>query len=200
MNNRRLFSTIKDGVKGADMPPLNLPEERIWEIVTYVRGLNAPAFESKVAGDSTAGDALFWGKAGCAGCHAIRGRGGFLGPDLSTIGLTRTVAQIRESIAKPDERRTEGYRGVTVALASGTKISGVARDHTNYSVQVLDAKGNLHSIDMRKVKQIEFTKGSLMPGDFETRLSKTEMDDLVAYLSKQVVRVPVKEEEEPKEN
>ena len=73
------------------MPPLNLPEEHIWEIVTYVRALNAPAFESKVPGDAAAGDALFWGKAGCAG-HSIRGRGGFLGLDLSTIGLTRTVA------------------------------------------------------------------------------------------------------------
>ena len=199
MNNRRLFSTIKDGVKGADMPPLNLPEERIWEIVTYVRALNAPAFESKVPGDAAAGDALFWGKAGCARCHSIRGRGGLLGPDLSTIGLTRTVAQIRESIVKPDERVTEGYRGVTVVLAAGGKISGVARDHTNYSIQVLDAKGNLHSIDMRNVKELEFPRGSLMPGDFEMRLSRKEIEDLIAYVSRQVVRIPVKEEEQPKE-
>jgi putative heme-binding domain-containing protein len=201
MNNRRLFSTIKDGVKGTDMPPSTLPDERVWEIVTYVRALNAPAFESSVPGDSVAGDKLFWGKAGCSNCHPIRGRGGFLGPDLSTVGLTRTVAQIRESILKPGERLAEGYRGVTVTLHSGAKISGVARDYTNYAAQVLDAKGKVHSIEMRLVKEVEFSKGSPMPGDFESRLTKAEIDDVVAYLSRQVVRVPAKEDEaERKEN
>jgi putative heme-binding domain-containing protein len=200
MSNRRLYSTIKDGVKGTDMPPSTLAEDRVWEVVTYVRELNAPAFESRVPGDGAAGERLFTGKAGCANCHSIRGKGGFLGPDLSTLGLTRTATQIREAILKPDERITEGYRGIAVTLANGTKISGVSRDYTNYSAQVLDAKGRIHSLDMRKVKQVELSKGSLMPGDFETRLTKEELTDLVAYLSKQVVRVPVKEEETRKES
>jgi hypothetical protein len=65
---------------------------------------------------------------------------------------------------------------------------------------VLDAKGKIHSIDMRQVKQVDFAKGSLMPADFDARLSKEEMDNVVAYVSRQVVRVPVKEEEEKKEN
>jgi putative heme-binding domain-containing protein len=183
------------------MPPSSLADERVWEIVTYVRALNAPAFESNVPGDSASGDKLFWGKAGCSKCHSVRGRGGFLGPDLSTVGLTRTVAQIRESILKPDERLTDGYRGITVTTHAGGKVSGVARDYTNYAAQVLDAKGKLHSIDMRQVKQVDFARGSLRPGDFESRLTKAEIEDVVAYLSRQMVRVPVKEDaEERKEN
>src|SRR5262245_66667130 len=50
-----------------------------------------------------AGEALFFGKAGCAGCHEVNGRGGVTGPDLSTAG-TRSLEALIEKI-RSEERR-----------------------------------------------------------------------------------------------
>src|ERR1017187_2171072 len=137
--NRHLLSVITDGVKGSDMPPSGLPSDKVWQIVAYLRNLTAVAFDSMAAGDVQAGSALFFGKAGCANCHKIRGRGGFPGPDLSNIGRVRSFRQLRESLLDPNAQIAEGYGGVTVTTKSGQTISGVARDNTNYAIQILDA-------------------------------------------------------------
>ena len=73
----------------------------------------------------------------------IRGRGGYLGPDLTDIGALRTPLQLRESLLQPSARIVDGFDGVTVTLRDGTAIKGVARNNNNYSIQVLDAKGEL---------------------------------------------------------
>src|SRR5947207_272642 len=71
-----LFPTIQKGIPGTDMPGTKVPDEQVWQIAAFVRALGAPAIESKPKGDATAGEALFWGQAGCGGCHRILGRGG----------------------------------------------------------------------------------------------------------------------------
>jgi mono/diheme cytochrome c family protein len=44
-----------------------------------------PATQQPVPNSSavSAGEALFFGKAGCGTCHEVNGRGGVMGPDLS---------------------------------------------------------------------------------------------------------------------
>lgn len=189
----RLFDSIKNGVRGSDMPPSPLPEEKIWQMVTYIRTLNARAYESQVPGDVEAGRRLFHGKAGCADCHRIRGQGGLLGPDLSNLGASSSVAQMREAILKPSERPTEGFGGVTVTLRSGKRIEGIAKDNTNYAIQVMDAQGQLHLLDKRDVTEVVFRKESLMPGNYRERLSRDEQRDIIAFLSRQAIRTESKE-------
>ena len=186
--NRQLLSIVKEGVKGSDMPPTHLPDEKIWQIIAYLRNLTSVAFDSTAPGDVQAGSALFYGKAGCTGCHMIRGRGGFLGPDLSNIARIRSFTQLRESLLNPDAQIAEGYGGVTVVTKSGQKISGVARDNTNYSIQVLDARGNLHRLLKLDLREIEFRKSSLMPHDYKQSLSPADVQDMLAFLGRQSMR------------
>ena len=115
--NRQLLSMITDGVKGSDMPPSGLSNEKIWQLIAYLRNLTAVAYDSTAPGDVEAGNALFFGKAGCANCHTIRGRGGYPGPDLSNIGRMRSFRKLRESLLDPDAEIAEGYGGVTVSTA-----------------------------------------------------------------------------------
>jgi PQQ-dependent dehydrogenase (methanol/ethanol family) len=186
--NRQLLSIVKEGVKGSDMPPTHLPDEKIWQIIAYLRNLTSVAFDSTAPGDVQAGSALFYGKAGCTGCHMIRGRGGFLGPDLSNIARIRSFTQLRESLLNPDAQIAEGYGGVTVVTKSGQKISGVARDNTNYSIQVLDARGDLHRLLKLDLREIEFRKSSLMPHDYKQSLSPADVQDTLAFLGRQSMR------------
>src|SRR5207244_4428487 len=85
-----LFHTIRAGVPGTQMPPFaRLSDEQTWQLVTYLRTLTGtapPAPTAAAGGDAAAGETLFFGKAGCASCHEVNGRGGVVGPDLSTAG------------------------------------------------------------------------------------------------------------------
>lgn len=187
MDDDQLFTTIQKGVPGADMPPTNLPEEQIWQLSAFVRSLTAPAFEQSVPGDPAAGEKVFWGKAGCSQCHLIRGRGGRLGPDLSNAGML-PLQELRQAVLDPSATIALGYRGVKVTLRGGRSLEGVARNRTNYSIQVQDAQGVLHLISARDVQEIVLAEGSPMPRDFGTRLSKEELTDLLTFLSRQSMR------------
>jgi putative heme-binding domain-containing protein len=179
---------IQKGVPGAGMPGANLAQEQIWQLVAFVRWLTAPAFEAPPPGNVAAGEALFWGQGECANCHRIMGRGGLLGPDLSNIGAQRSVEQIREAVIDPDADGFPGYRSVKVILKDGHTLKGVARNRTNYSIQIQDEEGNLHLLPISVVKELAISEHSLMPGDYKKRFSRQEIDDLVAYLSRQSVR------------
>ena len=188
---QQLFGSIRRGVPGTDMPPFNLPDAQIWQMLVYIYSLSTPAAESRVPGDAEAGKATFIGKGNCAHCHMILGRGGFLGPDLSNIGMSRSWNQLRQALLDSNSRSTSGYQGVTVITAAGPPITGIVKYRTNYSVGVQDAGGNLHLLPMHDVRELLFRKGSLMPDDYPRRLTPGEIDDVVAFLSRQSVR-PIK--------
>ena len=186
--DEELFRTIQKGVAGSDMPPFNLPEENIWQLAAYVRSLSAPAFETNVPGDAEAGSAIFYTKGRCTSCHMIRGRGGHLGPDLSNIGMARPYRQLKEALLEPSARLAQGFQGVTVTTGDGRKIDGVAKNNTSYSIQVLDAKGELHLLEKKDLREVVFHTQSLMPGDYGKRLTVAEVENVLAFLSRQSLR------------
>jgi putative heme-binding domain-containing protein len=158
--------------------------------VAFLHALIGPASENSVPGDAAAGEKVFWGnKAGCSGCHPIAGRGGRIGPDLTNIGGSRPLAVIKESVVLPSKDLTfVGNEGVTVTMKNGQVLKGVARNRDNYSLQVVDRKGDLHLISMADVKELNILEISPMPGDYGKRLTADELRDLLAYLAHQVAR------------
>src|SRR2546430_850178 len=80
-------------------------------------------------------------------------------------GALHTVPQLREGLLKPSARITDGYQGVTATALDGAKISGVARNNDDFSIQILDAKGDLHLLSKAKLRDVLFQKNSLMPED-----------------------------------
>jgi len=54
---------------------------------------------------------------------------------------------------------------------------------------VLDLEGNLHLISMNDVRELTISERSLMPGDYGQRLSKQDLEDLLAFLARQSVRL-----------
>ena len=138
------------------MPPFAVPDDQVWELAAFVRSLNAPASAVPVEGDVAAGEAIFFGKEGCSGCHSIMGRGGNLGPDLSNLGATRRLGEIREAIVNPKAEATPGYRPVVIDVAKGERLRGVARHESSWSLQVLDEKGNLHLMHGPEMQKAQF--------------------------------------------
>ena len=190
MSDQKMFEVIRHGVSGTEMMAFPLPDRQIWELVAFIRSLNAAAVDQNVPGDKAAGRELFFGKAGCARCHAIGGRGGFLGPDLSAIGANKPVENIAESIRNPSDFVEPGFRPVMAITRDGRRVEGVAKNNSNYSIQILDLQGEFRLFQKVELREITFSDDSLMP---VPSLSKAEMQDLLAFLSRQVRPAPADE-------
>ena len=187
-SDRQLFDSIKNGVPGTDMPGFPMPEDDQWRLVAFVRSLNAPAAAQPLPGDVQAGSDIFWGRGGCSGCHSIRGQGGVLGPDLTDVAALRRTDQLKQAVLKPDEAVPDGFRAVEATLTDGSKVKGVAKFENNYTLRILDRHGRLHFLRKKKLADISFRKGSLMPGDYAERLSGDDIGNLLTFLSRQSLR------------
>ncbi len=117
----------------------------------------------------------------------IRGEGGYLGPDLTNLGATKSINEIREGLLQPNARFTDGYEPVLVTLGNGEQIRGVARNTSNYSIQLLDADGELRLLSKKAVSKVEFPSSSWMPGNYSERLSDEQVTNLLAFLSRQTI-------------
>ncbi|MBL8177553.1 MAG: c-type cytochrome [Bryobacterales bacterium] len=182
--DRTLLGSIKNGLPGTSMPDFPMGDTKVAQVAAYVRSLTSPAIATTVAGDDMKGRELFFGAGRCSSCHMIMGKGGHPGPDLSNIAADRTVPQLRESIAKPSARITDGFRGVSVTLAGGKTVHGVAKNHNNYSLQVLDHEGKLHLINRAQVVNLEWKEQSLMPAIGNA----ADAQNLIAFLARQAAR------------
>lgn len=188
LSDEATFKRIKEGVPSGGMPPTPGSDEKLWQLAAYVVALRAPASESPQTGDAELGKTLFWGKAGCNECHSILGRGGKIGPDLSDAGGSRSTTVIRMAIEDPGANGSKGFEKARVALKDGRTLEGVLKNRNNFSLQLLDARGELHLLLMNDVRELTVAKNSAMPANYKTRLSAAEINALVAYLAKQTAR------------
>jgi putative heme-binding domain-containing protein len=155
-----------------------------------VRSLNAPAISLPVSGNVQAGEAVFFGKGQCSSCHMIRGRGGYLGPDLSDVGAMRRLGELRQSLTSPSVVPSADYRPVFITGADGKKLRAVAKHSSYWSAQILDEAGGLYLVHGDGVQKLAFGQKSWMSPEFVKGLSPEELTDLVAFLSRQSVRGP----------
>jgi len=73
----------------------------------------------------------------CTRCHAIRGRGSDVGPELTRIGATLTREQLLEALIEPNARIAPGFGTVGITLRNGDRIDGTLRSETDSEVVVL---------------------------------------------------------------
>jgi putative heme-binding domain-containing protein len=133
-------------------------------------------------GDAARGKAIFEGKGGCAGCHRVYGVGSRVGPDLSDIGALRRLAEIELSILDPNAEVLAQNRYYRVTTKSGKTITGRLLNEDSFSIQILDTKERLLSLQRTDLRTAGFLSESPMPS-YRDKLSKSERDDLITYLA-----------------
>jgi putative heme-binding domain-containing protein len=185
MSNAAILRIIRNGIPAAGMPGFSqsLSDNQIRGVLEYLRELQNGANTSYLKGDASKGRQLFFGRAACSECHSIDNRGGFFGPDLSGYGTNHSPPEIREAILDPNKNLEARRATVTVFTRSGKKYSGVVRNEDNFSLQMQTADGNFHLFDKSELARIEHQAGSLMPSDYRSRLTNSEVDDLISFLS-----------------
>jgi len=186
-SDEEVGGAIRLGVPNSAMPAFALPDPEIKQLVAFIRSLGLRAAQLVVAGDRDLGKQLFFGKGRCSGCHMIRGQGGLLGPDLSNVGDDRTLAEIKRSILSPGLSEGAKYKAITVVTLKGEKITGTLRNRDNFSLQMMDAQGNLHFFSSAELREVLLQEKSVMPANYGEQLSETELQNLLAFLSRQTV-------------
>lgn len=176
-----LARTITSGVPGTGMPAFVLRPEELVAIVAFIRAGFDPASASVRVGDAARGRALFNGKAQCAQCHRVNGQGPRVAPDLSDIGSIRTLAALQRALLTPTESMLPIHRPVTLVTKDGRTLRGRRLNEDTYTVQIIDEKENLVSIDKASLRDLVASTNASMPS-YADKLTADELADVIAYL------------------
>ena len=134
-------------------------------------------------GDPARGQAIFGGdKARCSQCHAFRGQGGKVGPDLTAIGK-KGRAEIYRAIAAPSASIEPEFLSYSVASRDGQVVVGVVRAEGPDAIRVTDTNAHVTTIKRAQIEQIRASANSIMPVGLTGSLGEAAVRNLVAFLT-----------------
>jgi putative membrane-bound dehydrogenase-like protein len=119
-------------------------------------------------------------RAGCTRCHTTATQTTPLAPSLKGIA-TQKAEYLVESVLYPSKVIKTGFETERVATTRGKVVSGLVKEEGNF-VRVLNLDQDVRiakkDIEERKVQRI-----SIMPEGLEKQMSRSELLDLVIYLT-----------------
>jgi putative heme-binding domain-containing protein len=135
-------------------------------------------------GDVQRGRELFFAnqKAICATCHAVQGKGGAIGPDLSKIGAIRTPRDLLEAIVLPSASFARGYEPFNVVTDDGQVHSGIIAREAADAIFLVGTNRLEVRVPRSVVESITQSQTSIMPEGMDRQLSRQELADLIEFL------------------
>ncbi len=178
-----IYRVIAEGIPGTEMPAFGArsTEDNIWRMVAYLRTFE-PAAGEKPDGNVARGEEVFWNQGGCGGCHRVGQRGGAFGPSLTRIGRSRSAEYLRDALVDPEKDLPPGYYVVKIVTADGQTVHGIGLGYDDFSAQLIDASGKIHSYLREDAQSIEREFASLMPDSYAESLTDEQQKDVLAYM------------------
>lgn len=131
-------------------------------------------------GEASKGKAIFL--ANCAVCHQVGGKAGrAYGPDLGTVHAW-APADIMSNILDPNRSIAHGYDSWEVMTNNEETVQGIITNETPTAITITDANGKLTNIARQDVKSLKALGISAMPAQWEEKINKQQMADLLAFL------------------
>src|SRR5690349_8688287 len=194
-DDQALARIITFGIPGTEMPLTRMTPQQLANVIAYVRSLGAMPAEP-LHGNAQRGEQVYRSKGNCAQCHALRGRGGTLGPELTDIGLRRSPVYLRESLTDPEAAIPDSftsYKKVTllpdnflqvrIVTADGRRLTGARVNEDAFSIQVRDAAGRIESFFKDDLQELHKDWGKSPMPSYREVFSADELEDVVAYLA-----------------
>lgn len=134
-------------------------------------------------GDTERGKSLFMSeRLACSKCHNTNGTKTQAGPDLSTVGEKFGRREIVESVLTPSARISEGYETSVLLLYAGKVVSGIIKNVSARSIELLTQNGELIHVDTDDIETQRTSAISIMPEGIHASLSNVEFNDLIEFL------------------
>ena len=139
---------------------------------------NVPELEG---GSWHRGREIFFGEqANCSKCHQLQGRGGRIGPDLSTVGQ-RDYHSVLRDIVHPSVAINPDHLAYTIMLDNGQVLTGLVRQEEGQLV-IGTAKAEEVRIDPKEVEKMVPATISIMPTGIDEALGPDKLRDLMTFL------------------
>ena len=208
-----IFRTVSNGIPGTPMIGFksDLTEEQRWKVVAFILSPVGPkvpaagsvagssaslpagagesaAAASKSPGDAATGSDLFYDLANqrsCHGCHAVRGVGGKVGPDLGMRASALSADELMSTISKPHTVGDSKYTTVTITLADGDRIVGIKKDENGDLLRVYDTTvlpAVLRTMLKSEIVKTEISEQSIMPGNYTSVYTEKQLADIIAFI------------------
>ncbi|MCA9042137.1 MAG: c-type cytochrome, partial [Planctomycetaceae bacterium] len=177
-----LFRNYPESVKQAMTKKLSRSEADLAENKAILDQLEPLS----VGGNPDEGKPVFFGKkAACSGCHAVKGEGARIGPDLSQIGAIRTERDLLEAIVFPSASFAREFNSYTIVTDDGKVHSGIISRETPEAIFLRKADLSEVRIPQEEIDEMQESKISIMPKDLHKAINDEELRDLIAYLKAQ---------------
>ena len=136
--------------------------------------------------DPAVGRRLFFhsGFAGCYKCHAMRGRGSSVGPDLTNIHNQTDVTQdwLLKHIVNPNAEMAPYYRPQQLLTVDGQVLTGLIIGKEGQKQAYVATDGKVFYVDKEDVEERREVATSIMPTGLLDAMSANEIRHLIAYL------------------
>ena len=135
-------------------------------------------------GDAARGRDIFFseGHSQCTQCHAVKGEGRDVGPDLSAIGAKYGKLGLLESILNPSAAIGHEYKVWLIETRDGEWLNGYVHAENDETLEIVDATGQILTLKKEAITSREESDLSLMPTGLAAGLTAQELADLVAWL------------------
>jgi len=117
----------------------------------------------------------------CARCHTLFGKGGKVGPDLTTYRRDDLETMLL-NIVNPSAEIREGYPTSLIATTDGRILTGVVVEQDKNVVVLRLDDGKELAIARDEIDALKASPKSIMPEGLLKDLSDQEIRDLFAYL------------------
>lgn len=174
-----LGRVVTEGSGEGQMPAFDLSESELEGIIAYIRAGFDPEGVAVRIGDAASGEALFYGRGDCSGCHRVNGEGPRTAPDLSDIGAIRTPAVLQLNLLDPAAAMLPINRPVRLVTLDEEVITGRRLNEDTYTVQILDSGERLRSFAKTDLSTFEIGREPSKP---PVDMNEEEVADLVAFL------------------
>ena len=145
------------------------------------------AIPDLAGGDTERGRVVFFGdQARCGQCHAYKGQGGTIGPDLSDVGRKGNNA-LYQSIAAPSLEIAPEYVPYTVAARDGRVLAGVVRAEGADAIRITDTTAKVTTLRRDEIEQIRPSATSIMPVGLAGAVGEAAVRDLIAFLTRSAI-------------
>jgi putative membrane-bound dehydrogenase-like protein len=136
---------------------------------------------TRLNGDEARGAGLF-GKL-CASCHAFRGQGVEVGPNLAAL-TDKSPPFLLTAILDPNAAVADPYRAYELGLRDGRALTGIIAGETGTSLTVVGSGGARESLLRSEIQELRASTLSLMPEGLEEGLGAQDLADLLAYVQR----------------
>ncbi len=119
----------------------------------------------------------------CSSCHRVGGKGRWVGPDLSTIGVKYGREELLQSILNPSAAVGYNYRPYVLALKDGRVVTGLPLQESEGAIVLKTAEGKTVRVARSEIEESEVSPVSLMPEGLAQTMTNQDLVDLMTWMS-----------------